>query len=274
MARVFISYASADREVAHRFRGIIEALGYDVWMYERSIKPTEEWLPSVESGLRGTDWLVVLVSRNSVKSPWVAQEAEWALERFPSRIIPIVLDDARPEDINRALAKLQHANYGSDPQRSLNQLVKILSDARYAGYGRDIVGRWISAIEPVYYDREGWHVQDVVISASSNEYTVKTLQASGKLQWRLDAKLVANAFLAGPWQSMREGSRSRGYMTLQLARNGTYMCGHDYALAFGESVAHFGVMLVSRSEEHLQLAWKAMRAACREMAPLERRVNF
>jgi len=70
---------------------------------------------------------------------------------------------------------------------------------------------------------ETWHVQDVEISGSPDMYTVKTDSAPGKLQWRLDAKLVANAFLVGIWHSTRVGSRSQGYMTLQLARNGTYM---------------------------------------------------
>src|SRR5205809_18943 len=103
----------------------------------------------------------------------------------------------------------------------------------------------MSAVQPVYYQRDGWHVQDVVISGSADAYAVKTVAAPGKLQWRLDAKLTVNAFLAGPWHSTREGSRSQGYMTLQLARNGMYMCGHDYALALGEA-AHFGVILLSR----------------------------
>lgn len=273
MPRVFISYSSVDRDVALTLRGLIEALGYEVWM-DAQIEPSREWLPSLVSGLEGADWLLVLVSRSSVKSDWVKKEALWAIEHLPSRVIPIVLDDAKPEDVDPSLAKLQHGNYGAHPQQSMNQLVKILSDARYAGYGRDIEGQWISAVQPVYYQRDGWHVQNVVISASSDVYTVKTVPASGKLQWRLDAKLVANAFLAGPWHSTREGSRSQGYITLQLARNGAYMCGHDYALAFGDSVAHFGVMLLSRTEEQLVLAWQAMKAAPREMVPLDQRTDF
>jgi hypothetical protein len=208
MPKVFISHSSADREVARTFCDLIEALGYEVWMDAKSIDPSQEWQPSLESGLVGADWLLVLVSRKAVESSWVARESGWAIEHIPSRVIPMVLDDAKPEDIDPRLAKVQYGDYGANPQRSVNQLVKILSDARYAGYGRDIVGQWISAVQPVYYQRDGWHIQDVVISASSETYTVKTVQAVGKLQWRLDAKLVANAFLAGPWRSMREGSRS------------------------------------------------------------------
>jgi hypothetical protein len=274
MPKVFISHSSTDREVAHTFSGLIEALGYEVWVDTKSIKMSQEWLSSLESGLEGADWLLVLVSRNSAKSQWVAQETRWAIEHLPSRVIPIVLDNTKPEDIDPRLAKFQYGNYGADKQQSMNQLVKILSDARYAGYGRDISGEWISAVQPVYYGCEEWHVQDVMISASSDIYTVKTVSAPGKLQWRLDAKLVANAFLAGPWHSTRVGSRSQGYMTLQLARNGTYMCGHDYALAFGDSMAHFGIMLLSKTKENLELAWRTMNAAHRKMVPLGRCKDF
>jgi hypothetical protein len=274
MPRVFISYSSADRGVAHTFQGLIEALGYEVWLDCDSIALSREWLPSVETGLEGTDWLLVLVSRDSVASQWVIQETVWALEHLPDRVIPIVLDEVKPEHIDARLAAKQHGDYRADPQKTINQLVRILSDARYAGYGRDIVGRWISAVQPVYYQCDGWHVQSVEISSTSSIYVVKTDPVEGKLQWRLDAKLVSNAFLAGAWRSLRLGSRSQGYMTLQLARNGTYMCGHDYALTFGDSMAHLGIMLLSRTEEHLQLAWKAMKAAHREMMPLDQRTNF
>jgi hypothetical protein len=274
MPKVFISYSSLDRELADTFRGLIEALGYEVWMDAKCIEPAQEWRPSLVSGLESADWLLVLVSRNSVTSDWVRRETRWAIEQLPGRVIPIILDDSKSEDIDESLGKFQHANYGSHPQQSINQLIKILSDARYAGYGRDIVGQWISAVQPVYYKRDGWHVQDVVISASSDVYSVKTVPTPGKLQWRLDAKLVENAFLAGPWHSTREGSRSQGYMTLQLARNGTYMCGHDYALAFGDTVSHFGVMLLSRTEDNLRLAWQSMNTAARQMLSLDHRTNF
>jgi hypothetical protein len=274
MPTVFISYSSNDRDIAHTFRGLIEALGYEVWMDIESIEPSKAWSSSLVTGLEGADWLLVLVSRNSVTSEWVKWETRWAIEHLPSRVIPVALDDTKPENIDPGLAELQYGNYGAYPQQSMNQLVKILSDARYAGYARDIVGKWISAVQPVYYQRDGWHVQDVEISASSDVYTVKTVPATSKLQWRLDAKLFANAFLAGPWHSTREGSRSQGYMTLQLARNGTYMCGHDYALAFGDSEAHFGVMLLSRTEEHLRVAWQAMKAAHIEMLSLDERTDF
>jgi hypothetical protein len=274
MPKVFISHSAADRKVALTFLGLIEALGYEVWIDTKSVGLTEEWQLSLAAGLENADWLLVLISSNAAKSEWVPKETCWAIEHIPSRVIPIILDDTKPEQIDARLARLQHGNYGLDQQKTINQVVKILSDARFAGYGRDIAGKWISAVQPVYYEWEGWHVQDVEISVSADMYTVNTVSTPGKLQWRLDAKFVANAFLAGPWHSTRIGSRSLGYMTLQLARNGTFMCGHDYALAFGDTMAHFGIMLMAKTEDNLQLAWQAMKASQREMLSLAQRRDF
>src|SRR3954454_15123255 len=97
MPRVFISYSSVDREVAHTFRGLIEALGYEVWMDAESIELSRKWRHSIVSGLEGSDWLLVLVSRHSVTSDWVKQETQWAIEHLPSRVIPILLDETKPE---------------------------------------------------------------------------------------------------------------------------------------------------------------------------------
>jgi hypothetical protein len=274
MPKVFISHSSADVAAAQYFRGIIEALGYEVWLDTKSIELSQEWLPTLLAGLDAADWLLVLISQKAVQSPWVARETKSALERLPGRIIPIVLDDARSKDLDDRLEKYQHSHYGKEPHQCVNRLIKVLSDARFAGYACDIVGSWMSAVQPVYYGGEGWHVQPVEITASSDLYTVRTLPRERTLQWRLDAKLVSNAFLAGTWHSTRPGSRSQGYMTLQLARNGMYMCGHDYALAFGDSSAHIGVLLMARTEDNLQLAWKAMHEVQRALAPLDCRLDF
>jgi hypothetical protein len=108
MPKVFISHSSADQEVAHKFQGLIEALGYEVWIASKSIEFIKPWQPSLVSGLENTDWLLVLVSRSSAKSQWVAKETAWAIENLPGRVIPIVLDDAKPEEIDPRLAELQH----------------------------------------------------------------------------------------------------------------------------------------------------------------------
>ena len=115
MPKVFISHSSADQKVARIFHGLIEALGYEAWIDTKRIALAQEWQPSLVSGLEGTDWLLVLVSRKSAKSDWVVQETRWAVEHLPSRVIPIVLDDAKAADIDPKLAKLQYGklNLGS-----------------------------------------------------------------------------------------------------------------------------------------------------------------
>jgi hypothetical protein len=276
MTRVFISYASRDcQQVSEALARMIEkGAGCQVWLDRKNIVVAEEWQASLSIGLEAADWFLVLVSRGAVHSPSVRSETEWAIEHLPNRIIPVVVDGTDPAKIDSRLAKIQHHDLRREKRRTQERVVKMLRDSRAARFGRGIVGKWISAVQPVYYQRPKWHVQDVQISQSSGNYMVKTVPAPKKLQWRMDATLIAESFLTGPWRSTREGSQSHGYMTLQVSRSGAYMCGHDYAVAIDEARAHLGVMLLGRTSADLRRAWEAICAARRELLPLKKRCDF
>src|SRR5262249_51159150 len=152
----------------------------------------------------------------------------------PRTIIPVLIDDCSPRDIHIRLPRIQQIDYRANPTQAMHKLIKFLVDAEYAPDPnaidqRHLTGQWISAVQPVYYQAGNqWHVQHVQITPSPQGYAVETVKAQKKLQWRMDAKLVANSFLVGRWMSRRKSSQSHGYMTLQISRNGQYMYGHDY----------------------------------------------
>jgi hypothetical protein len=269
MSTIFISHSSTNRAlVGEVFAELLDALGYQVWLDTKSIRLSEKWKPLLAKGLEAADWFLVVVSREASESEWVKHETAWAIENLSSRVIPIVIDDSEPSAVDARLCDYQYYSYVKEPARTIAALTRLLVDAKYGGYDRDLSGNWISAVQPVYYASRGWHVQTVKIISMADGYRVQTQPGKDKLQWRLDAKLIGNAFFAGPWRSTRAGSRSQGYMTLQVSRNGSYMCGHDYAMVFEESKAHFGVLLLARSSDTLEEAWRAMRAARRELLPL------
>lgn len=275
MSRIFISHTTADRTLVEReFLGLLTALGFDVWFAEAEIQSTEQWERSILSGLENSKWFLLIVSRASVLSEWVKDEVNWAIEHRPNTIIPILIDDCNSRDIHIRLPRIQHIDYHPDSRQAANKLIKLLVDAEYAPNPRDedqrhFTGDWISAVQPIYY-RAGsqWHIQHVQITSSPKGYTVETVKSEKKLQWRMEAKLVANSFLAGPWVSMRKSSQSHGYMSLQISRNGQYMFGHDYGVVLREQESNFGILLLAQNEENLQLAWKAMRSGGRKMLPL------
>ena len=276
MPKAFISYSSDDRAfVESHVIPWLDAIRVEPWFAPDAIRPSDRWEDSIHSGLENTDWFIVIVSRKTASSEWVRKEIDCAFNKMPGKIIQIQIDDCDPGAIDRRLSDVQQIRCESDPIRAMQRLVQTFVDAEYAVIHRQLEGRWTSAVQPVYYAKETkWHVQEVDIFPTKDGYAVETKPADGKLQWRLEAKLVATHFLVGRWRSKRIASTSNGYMTLQIARNGLYMCGHDYAILVEEGTAHFGVLLLAKDEDNLQNAWTAMALASRELLPLNQRTEF
>src|SRR5262245_57839927 len=89
MSDIFLSYASADRETAHKFADAMEALGWSVW-WDREIPPGKTFDQVIEEELNGTRCVMVLWSIESVRSRWVRTEASAALDR--ECLVPVLID--------------------------------------------------------------------------------------------------------------------------------------------------------------------------------------
>ena len=89
MSDIFISYASSDRETAHKFADALEGLGWSVW-WDREIPPGKTFDQVIEEELDSARCVVVLWSKESVRSRWVRTEASAALDR--ERLVPALID--------------------------------------------------------------------------------------------------------------------------------------------------------------------------------------
>lgn len=94
MADIFISYANEDRESAAQVAHMIESAGFGVW-WDRRIPAGRTWRQVLQDALRDMRCMVVLWSKNSVESSWVAEEAEEA-RRLGKTIVPILLERVEP----------------------------------------------------------------------------------------------------------------------------------------------------------------------------------
>lgn len=139
---------------------------------------------------------------------------------------------------------------------------------------RRLYGAWWCAVQPVYYRTNKWHVQEVTIKPSLFGVVVNTVKEAGKLQWVMHAQLMDQKYLVGRWKSLRRGSISSGYMSLQISLNGSFMCGHNYGDVGGNEDANFGVLLFGRTREQLEGAWKAMQSEVRDLLPLTESVDY
>ncbi len=274
MSIVFISHSSQDKPFVANLQGLMEAVGHTCWVDEHRIAPSDDWEQSLQRGLRSADWVVVVVSAHSATSEWVKRETTWALENLRDRVIPVVVDGTRLDALHPDLSKVQSVDFGADRDRATHALVKMLVASLYHGRTRHLGGTWWSAIQPVYYVGPRWHVHRVEATEAPDGYTFVTVPQAGKLQWRFDGAFTGNDFLTGPWRSTRPGSQSHGVMTLQIARNGTYLCGHDYGVIVDHSKANFGIMLFARDTQGLDTAWHAVSAAVRPMQPLTETLEF
>jgi TIR domain/Pentapeptide repeats (9 copies) len=94
----FISYSSKDREFAERLHADLRSKNVRCWFAPEDLKIGDRLRPSFDEAIRVHDKLMVLLSENSVRSPWVEKEVETAFEKEHREkrtvLFPIRLDDA------------------------------------------------------------------------------------------------------------------------------------------------------------------------------------
>ena len=96
---VFLSHSTEDAEVADRIAVGLRALmsQYPVWYSDWAIRAGESIVDKINEALVRNDTLVVLLSRESVASPWVRRELTTALMDQLSgqdvTVVPILIED-------------------------------------------------------------------------------------------------------------------------------------------------------------------------------------
>lgn len=103
----FISYSSQDQEFASRLHVDLQSNGVRCWFAPEDLQIGDPFRQRIDEAIRLHDKLLIVLSGNSVNSPWVEKEVETAFEeeRQQNRIalFPIRLDDAVMET-NKAWA--------------------------------------------------------------------------------------------------------------------------------------------------------------------------
>jgi hypothetical protein len=108
----FISYSSKDQEFAEHLYADLQNKGVRCWFASEDLKIGDKLRPAFDEAIRVHDKLMVLLSENSVGSPWVEKEVETAFEKerrqsrtvlFPIRLDEVVMetDQAWAADIRR-----------------------------------------------------------------------------------------------------------------------------------------------------------------------------
>lgn len=90
---IFLSYAHADAKRAKALAAALGGRGFTVW-WDTMIEGGASFAKSIREALDAADAVVVLWSRTSIESDWVADEAAQGRDR--KRLVPLSLDGSLP----------------------------------------------------------------------------------------------------------------------------------------------------------------------------------
>ena len=105
--QIFLSYAFQDKPWVSAFVDSLKKQGVSVWFDVQEISIGARFQELIEKALRESNVMVVILSVNSVKSPWIFFELGAAVADN-KRIIPVVIDDIAHEKIPLPLTKYQY----------------------------------------------------------------------------------------------------------------------------------------------------------------------
>lgn len=131
MPTVFISHSSQDKSFVDRLAADLEVAGLDVWYDKWEIKVSDSIVQKINEGLSESDYLVVVLSPNSVESAWVQQELSSALMSSLSErgiiVLPVLYQDC---EVPYLLRDRRYADFRSDYQAGLQSLLYVLRQER------------------------------------------------------------------------------------------------------------------------------------------------
>jgi len=93
----FVSYSSSDREFAKRIQADLQAAGVRCWFAPEDLQIGAKIADAIDDAIRLRDKVLLILSRNSITSPWVEDEVTKAFEEERRRgitvLFPLRLDD-------------------------------------------------------------------------------------------------------------------------------------------------------------------------------------
>jgi len=90
MSKIFISYSRKDIDFARKLAGDLETAGYDVWWDITDLQGGDDWVRTIPNAIASSQFVIVVLTPNSIESEWVEKEYTQALT-LRKKIIPIML---------------------------------------------------------------------------------------------------------------------------------------------------------------------------------------
>lgn len=145
--KVFICHSSTNKRFVHRFAEDVEIAGGAVWVDEAEIRVGDSLVRRIEQGIIDAEFLVVVLSPQSVDSEWVRRELESALTREIAgrrmAVLPVLLEDC---EIPPFLAARKYADF-RDERHYVKSMALVLDRLGLIDPERDEARREISVLQ-------------------------------------------------------------------------------------------------------------------------------
>jgi hypothetical protein len=99
---IFISHSSLDDPFVKELRESLESAGLSIWVDSRNLRGGSQLAPEIDEAIEQARQVIVVLSPNTVNSPWVRKEIRKALEIEQARrnegyrVIPLLLSGIKP----------------------------------------------------------------------------------------------------------------------------------------------------------------------------------
>lgn len=131
--KVFISHSSKDKIFAEKLSRDLLKLDLGVWLDTWEIKAGDSLISKISAGLSESDYIIIILSNNSILSEWVNRELNYGLleeiNNSHVKVLPVIIDDCNvPVFLNDKL----YADFRNDYQSGFNVLVEALSQSQFS----------------------------------------------------------------------------------------------------------------------------------------------
>jgi serine/threonine protein kinase len=123
--RIFISYASKDKDYVHRLAAELGRIGVDMWI-DQDIEPRANWVDSIENALNTCDLMLLVATETAMSSEYVIHE--WSYFMGQGKPIYLFIPQMPPpKNIHPRLSRIQLVTGTGDMLNDIFRIVDALA---------------------------------------------------------------------------------------------------------------------------------------------------
>lgn len=123
--KVFISYATKDKDYVHKLAAELRSAGVDIWI-DQDIEQGSDWGDSIENALKACDLMLLITTEASMDSAYVNHEWSYFMG-LGKPVYPFVPNTKLPDNIHPRLNRLQLVQGTGDMLADIQNIVTVLA---------------------------------------------------------------------------------------------------------------------------------------------------